>query len=84
MDLKEYLLRENMTMTEMAKILDIHYQYLWMIITGRRTPGLRLAKDIELLTKGEIRAEQLISPLKHKVTCPTCGRKQFADKIKPI
>jgi putative transcriptional regulator len=45
-NLKKYRKASKLTQKELAKILGIGTDYLSVIETGKRTPSLKLAKDI--------------------------------------
>lgn len=59
MDLREFLFRKRMTVTEFSKQLDCNRSYLSDIMHGSKKPGKRLAKEIERLTDGQVKAEDL-------------------------
>lgn len=60
MDLREYLFRNRLTVTELSKKLECHRTYLSEIVNGARKPGKRLAKDIERATDGQVTADELL------------------------
>jgi len=59
MDLREYLFRNRMTQTALAKQVGITRKYIADIMYSRVVPGARLAKDIELATGGEVTVAEL-------------------------
>jgi transcriptional regulator with XRE-family HTH domain len=60
MDLREYLFRKKLTVTEFAKKINYGRTYVNEIITGNRTPGRKLAEAIEKETNGEVTIKDLI------------------------
>lgn len=60
MELKLYLVRNKISITDFSKKIGCHRSYLSEIVNGTKIPGKRLAKDIELATNGEIKAEELL------------------------
>ena len=59
-DLKEHLYQSRMTVTQFADKIQASRSYMSNIINGKMKPGKRLAKDIEIETKGLILAEDLL------------------------
>jgi predicted transcriptional regulator len=55
MKLKSYLSEIGMTARAFSELLQIDYRYLCNIMSGRQTPGMRLARDIEQLTDGNVK-----------------------------
>lgn len=62
MDLDTYLLRKRIFQTDFAKDLGISRTHLGEILRDRRSPSVKLAKQIEELTKGEVTKEEAMSP----------------------
>lgn len=62
MDLREYLFHNRLTQKEMSKRLGISKKYMCDIVHGKHRPSMRLARDIEVETKGEIKAIDLVCP----------------------
>jgi transcriptional regulator with XRE-family HTH domain len=60
MDLREYLFRKKLTVTEFAKKINYGRTYVNEIITGNRTPGRKLAEALEKETNGEVTIKDLI------------------------
>lgn len=56
MELREYLFRNRLTVTHLSRLLECTRTHLSEIIHGRRKPSRRLAKDIEKITNGEVKA----------------------------
>ena len=52
MDLREYLFRERMSITEFAQKLEVSRAYMSRIVNGYSIPGKRLARDIEKASAG--------------------------------
>lgn len=65
MDLREYLFRNRMTVTEFGKKIDCSRSYLSTIINGAQKPGKRLAKEIERATNGEVTTKDLLGQEEH-------------------
>lgn len=60
MDLREFLFRKKISITDFAKELMISRNYLNQICLGNQIPSPRLARDIERATKGEVTAKELL------------------------
>lgn len=80
MRLRDYLLREGITITQAASQLGIHRQHLSYCMSGHRRPSIDLAQAIIDFTDGEVSQEELIKPKKPKNRCPTCN-KVISDKL---
>jgi DNA-binding XRE family transcriptional regulator len=59
MTLREYLFKNRMTATEMAKKLGVHRNHLTLIKNEKILPGYELAVKIELMTGGEVSVKEL-------------------------
>ncbi len=59
MDLREYLFRNRLTITEFAHRINYGRTYVNAIVTGTRTPGRKLAEAIAQATNGEVKTENL-------------------------
>lgn len=73
MDLREYLFRNHMTQTALAKRLFITRKYLADIEYARIRPSVRLARDIERETGGAIKAEDLLKQNKASMAMEVCN-----------
>jgi transcriptional regulator with XRE-family HTH domain len=60
MDLREYLFKKKLNVTEFARKINYGRTYVNAIVTGNRIPGKKLAEAIEQATNGEIKAENLL------------------------
>jgi DNA-binding transcriptional regulator YdaS (Cro superfamily) len=60
MDLREYLFRKRMTVTDFSKLIDYSRTHISEIIHGTRRPGKKVARIIEKATNGEVTAEELL------------------------
>lgn len=60
MELKEWLFRNDMSITEMSKRLHCARPYLSHIKNKKMKPSLRLAQHIQDLTNGEVTTEELL------------------------
>ena len=76
MILKEYVEKENVNVCEMARKLEIHHSYLFMIITGKRHPSIHLARRIEDMTEGNVKVDELILRKLPPERCSECGKKK--------
>ena len=61
MDLKVYLVRNNITVNDFSEKIGCSRVYLSHIITGHQKPSKRLAKDISSATNGEVSIEYLLT-----------------------
>lgn len=66
MDLREYLYREDMTVTKLAEIVDCNKSYLSCVKKKRKKPGKKLAKYIERATEGKVTADYLLNGVMYK------------------
>jgi DNA-binding transcriptional regulator YdaS (Cro superfamily) len=62
MDLKTYFKKYNVKRKIFCEDVGIHYQHLNNILRGQRHPSAKLAKKIELATKGKVKAITLLYP----------------------
>lgn len=62
MELREWLFRKRMTVTELAKELGVSRPYLNSIVLGVKRPGPQLAKKIEEATNGSVKVLELLFP----------------------
>lgn len=60
MDLDEWLWRKKMTTVAFAKLIGISRVYIGQVKRKEVVPGKRLAKDIEALTGGEVKADSFV------------------------
>jgi transcriptional regulator with XRE-family HTH domain len=58
MELREHLFKNKISVLEFSKILECNRAYLSQIINGKKRKSL--AKLIELTTKGEVTAKELL------------------------
>lgn len=73
MNLKQYLSKRKMSISEMARLLGVSKQYMSLIIKGKKFPSIHLSRDIESITNGEITAYELLNEVPLRPRCPTCG-----------
>lgn len=59
MDLREYLFRKQISITEFSNQLECSRGYLSTIVHGKK-PSRLLAKEIERITNGEVTVEELM------------------------
>ncbi len=60
-NLRDYLAREKISVSDLAKILNRSRAHLSKIINGRLKPSKKLAEAIEKITYGEVKAIYLLS-----------------------
>lgn len=60
--LKEYLFYKNITITDFAKLAGMSRAYMSKITLGLERPSKLLAREIERLTNGEVKAEDMRKP----------------------
>jgi len=58
--LREFLFYSGISVTEFAKDLMISRSYLNQIVLGHLQPSKRLAREIERLTQGKVKSEELL------------------------
>lgn len=74
MKLKEWLQREKIPVTQLARQLEVHSNTLYLILSGKRYPGYHLAKSIEEYTQREVTVDELVRKKETFPKCPHCGR----------
>lgn len=60
MDLREYLFRQRLSVTEFGKIINYSRAHISKVVHGKQQPSKRLAEAIEKATHGEVKARDLI------------------------
>lgn len=60
MDLREYLFRNRITITDFGKKIDCPRAYLSQIVNGHKKPGKRLAKAIQDATNDVVTIQELL------------------------
>ena len=60
MDLKRYIFDKGLTISQVARDLDITINYFGRIVRGQYKPSKRLARDISIYTQGAVSAEELL------------------------
>ncbi len=60
--LDEYLFKTKTTKTAFAQQLGISRGYLQHILSGIKTPSVKLAKKIEEMTEGKVSKEEVLFP----------------------
>ncbi len=58
--LKEYLFYKQISITDFAKNIGASRNYISQITLGKAKPSKFLAKEIERMTDGEVKAEELL------------------------
>ena len=58
MDLREYLFRKKLTVTDFAKSIRYSPNYVMSVVRGAKTPGRKFKEIVEEATKGEVTFEQ--------------------------
>lgn len=64
--LKLYRDKKNLTTKEMADLFGVTYTHMYYLITDKRRVSKALAKKIEEITAGEIKAVWLLLPEKYQ------------------
>lgn len=60
MDLETYLWKNRIELKDFATKVGCHYSYISMIANNKRTPSLKLARKIEEVTNGQVKAKTMI------------------------
>jgi DNA-binding transcriptional regulator YdaS (Cro superfamily) len=58
--LREYMFYNDMTVTAFAKLVGVTRNYISQISRGHMKPSRLLAKEIERITEGKVKAEDLL------------------------
>lgn len=61
MKLKLYLIANRITIIDFSNKIDCSRVYLTNVVNGKKKPGKRLAKDIEIATNGEVTVFDLLN-----------------------
>lgn len=80
MNLREYLAQNHMSVAALAVPIGVSYSYLRNCLANQSGFSLRVAKLIEDYTGGAVTVDEIVPC--GKTTCPTCGRRVNARKIK--
>lgn len=68
MDLREYLFRNRVTLTDFANKIEYDRAYLSLVSNGLQRPSERLAKTISDATEGQVTVEELLSIVPKKTS----------------
>lgn len=60
MDLREYLFKHRISVKDFAEKIEYARTHVSQIVHGKRKPGKRLAKAIEMATEGEVTVKELL------------------------
>lgn len=60
MELREYLFRKRMKISEFSKQINYGRGYINEIINGTKKPGKKIAEAIEKATNGEVTAQEVL------------------------
>lgn len=82
MNLKEYLIRADMTPRDFAKIIEYTPQYVYDILSGRRKANRRLAAVISRATQGKVSIEEVMSPRSKRTTLTPISPYDIAESLK--
>lgn len=66
MDLREYLFRNKMTVKKLSEELMVNSNYLGGIVRGEKKPSKRLARDIEIYTNHQVKADYILETENYK------------------
>lgn len=66
MDLREYLFRKRLTQVEFAEKIGYTRDYVSQVVNGKKIPGKKMAKRVEVETKGAVKVKDLIKSKKRK------------------
>jgi len=62
MKLDEYLFRKKISKKDFADQLGISRGHLQHILSGSKNPSIKLARQIEEITKGKVTKEEILFP----------------------
>jgi DNA-binding transcriptional regulator YdaS (Cro superfamily) len=62
MGLKEYMLRKNINIKELADLVGCSRTYMGQIIAEKKKPARRVIKEIVDATKGKVTVEEILNP----------------------
>ena len=74
MKLTRYLQQNNISYVDFANMIKCNHVYLSRIARGLQIPGERLALYIEVITKGQVTAKEILNPSSSNSCCSKCGR----------
>lgn len=61
MHLRDYLFKKRITKKEFGKNINYSARYVGHVAEGRIKPGIKFAKIVELATKGEVTADEILN-----------------------
>ncbi len=61
MDLREYLFRKRMSVSDFAKKINYSRQHVSSVMHGNYQAGEKLAEAIETATDGEVKAKDILN-----------------------
>lgn len=69
MKVKAFLKKEKLTLKDLAKVLNKHYNHVTGVIKGTRACSMEMAKAIEEFSSGEVKFTEVFH------VCNKCGQK---------
>ncbi len=69
MTLQEYLKQNKIKVNAFADLLEVNRAYLSRIIHRKKNLSKRLARNIEMLTNGLVKKEELMIPISKEKKC---------------
>jgi hypothetical protein len=61
MQLREYLEKHDMSITQFAKMINFNENYLAAVMRGWYKPGKKLMRTIEIVTQGMVRQDDIFN-----------------------
>jgi transcriptional regulator with XRE-family HTH domain len=81
MKLKEYVYKNRVNISEMARQIGMSINHLNNIVHGKRIPGPELARRIQEQTHDWVTVDDLIPSKSPATRCHTCGKLWKGVKI---
>ena len=80
----DFIAKNGFRKTFVAEKLGIHYQYLLLLLHGRRKASVKIAKKIEKFTEGKIKFfeffEELDTAKEERPSCGPDAKENFKEK----
>lgn len=76
MQLKDWIVKNNMTPAQLADTLGYQRNYVYKVMKGNQIPGRKFVMEVEKLTAENVKASDMGAedPKPQIFKCPCCGR----------
>ncbi len=67
MNIREYLFRQEITMSSFARKIDYERSYLSIVMKGKQKPGRKFIAAVERASNGNVTEEDILNNYKEKL-----------------